>query len=416
MIKIVGFLSILFSLNVLNAQDLAYAKMLDSTLSSPEFGGRGYVDKGVQIAAKFIRTQYKNAGLQSFTKNYFQDFSFSINTIQKINDLSIVGNVLKAGSDYLISAASKSISGTYNLVYLPDSLYGNSEALGNFFHENLTDKFIVTEGRFRELKSMYDLPAKGIIFLSKTKLMWELSHAQKTRNFVVIDILDSKFLRDSKTITVNFKSKYYSKYKTQNVAAYITGKKYPDSFIVITAHYDHLGKMGKDIYFPGANDNASGTSMLLDLAKYYSNPNNQPDYSIAFIAFSGEEVGLLGSTFSAKNPLFPLSKIRFLVNLDMVGTGSKGITVVNATVFPQEFKILSDINLKNNFLADVKQRGESCNSDHCPFYSKGVPSFFIYTFGDEYSEYHNVMDKYKDLPFTEYNNFFKLMLEFLKSI
>ncbi len=88
--------------------------------------------------------------------------------------------------------------------------------------------------------------------------------------------------------------------------ATIKGTAIPDSFLVFSAHYDHLGQMGKDIYFPGANDNASGTSMLLNLAKYYS--QNRPKYSVLFIAFGGEEAGLIGSEYYVKNPLVPLSK------------------------------------------------------------------------------------------------------------
>jgi len=97
----------------------------------------------------------------------------------------------------------------------------------------------------------------------------------------------------------------------------------------------------------------------------------------------------------------------------MVGTGSKGIKVVNASVFKAEFKKLQKINKSNNYLAAVKSRGESCNSDHCPFYTVGVPSFFIYTLGDEYSEYHNITDKAEDLPLTKYPELFKLLRDYI---
>ena len=89
--------------------------------------------------------------------------------------------------------------------------------------------------------------------------------------------------------------------------------------------------MGKNTFFPGANDNASGVAMLLQLANYYSKPENQPDYSICFIAFTGEELGLLGSKYYVQNPLFPLNQIKLLINMDMVGTGDEGITIVNTS-------------------------------------------------------------------------------------
>ena len=398
-----------------NAQDLQYARSTDSILTSPRFGGRGYVDKGEHIAAEFIAGRFKTYGLQPFTKNYYQPFSFSINTIQKVNGLSIDGKKLNPGTDYLIAANARTTKGTFDLVYLPDSLYDDENAVKKFFSQDLSNKFILTEYRFKELKRLDNLPAKGIVYLNRKNMFWLVSNARRPHNFVIIDVMDSTVSRQSKTITLDFKSKFYKDYKTQNVAGFVKGKKYPDSFLVITAHYDHLGKMGHDVYFPGANDNASGTTMLLDLARYFSRPENQPDFSIAFITFSGEEVGLMGSQYYASHPLFPLSQIRFLVNLDMVGTGSKGITVVNATVFKDEFERMQKINDNQHLLKRIKKRGEACNSDHCPFYQKGVPSFFIYTFGDEYNEYHSVFDRYPDIPFTEYTDLFTLMTQFLKS-
>ena len=117
----------------------------------------------------------------------------------------------------------------------------------------------------------------------------------------------------------------------------VKGTAQPDSFIFITAHYDHLGGMGKDTYFPGANDNASGDALLLSLAKYYV--AHPAKYSIGFILFAGEEAGLVGSKYYTENPIVPLKNIRFLINTDLAGTGDEGITVVNATEFPNEFAL-----------------------------------------------------------------------------
>ncbi len=408
-------LLIIFNASFLFSQDRAYARRIDSILCSPKFGGRGYVDNGNKIAARFIQKQFKHFGLKKFTKNYFQPFTISINTIQDVKGVWIDGRKLLAGKDYYIAAGSQTTKGTFDMVYLPDSIFENESAVKEFFSQDLSNKFILTEYRFKELKYLENLPAKGLVYINHKKMFWHISHALKPRNFVIIDVADSAISKSSKQITIDFKSKYYPEYKTQNIAGYVEGKKYPDSFLVITAHYDHLGKMGHEVYFPGANDNASGTTMLINLAKYFSQPANKPDYSIVFIAFSGEEAGLLGSVYFSEHPLFSLSKIKFLVNLDMVGTGSKGITVVNATVFKKEFDKLVQINEREKLLKRIKKRGEACNSDHCPFYKKGVPSFFIYTFGDEYNEYHSPADRYPDIPFTEYPDLFKLMVEFIKS-
>jgi Zn-dependent M28 family amino/carboxypeptidase len=133
------------------------------------------------------------------------------------------------------------------------------------------------------------------------------------------------------------------------------------------------------------------------------------------MAFGAEELGLLGSDYFVNHPIFPLSDIKFMLNFDISGTGDEGIEVVNGTVFKSQFDQLKKINNANNLLKQVKVRGESCNSDHCLFYRKGVPSFFIYTLGG-IQAYHDIYDRSETLPLTEYDNYFKLIALFISSI
>jgi Zn-dependent M28 family amino/carboxypeptidase len=153
----------------------------------------------------------------------------------------------------------------------------------------------------------------------------------------------------------------------------------------------------------------------MDLAKYYAHPSVKPYYSMLFILLSGEEAGLIGARYCSEHPPVALSKVKFLVNLDMVGTGSEGITMVNATKFPEAYERMVGINANNEYILTVKERGESCNSDHCPFYQKGVPAVFIYSMGKEFSEYHNPDDKGNAVPLTEYSDIFRLMRDFMDS-
>ena len=108
-----------------------------------------------------------------------------------------------------------------------------------------------------------------------------------------------------------------------------------------------------------------------------------------------------------------LSKIKFLVNLDLVGTGVEGITVVNATEFPVQFDLLSHLNEKELYLVNIKKRGQACNSDHCPFFAKGVPCFFIYTLGG-IAAYHDLDDRPETLPLTAFEGLTKLLIAFGK--
>jgi len=185
-----------------------------------------------------------------------------------------------------------------------------------------------------------------------------------------------------------------------------------DSLILITAHFDHLGKVGNTI-FPGASDNASGTAFLLELAKYFS--QHKPKYSLVFIGFAAEEAGLVGSKYFVENSLVDLAKIKFLLNFDIMGAGEEGIQIVNSSVFTKEYELLNQINSNKNYLKQIKKRGEACNSDHCPFYEKGVPSFFTYTLGGP-GHYHDVYDTAESLNLAEFEDLKKLFIEFIDKI
>lgn len=186
-----------------------------------------------------------------------------------------------------------------------------------------------------------------------------------------------------------------------------------DSFIVFTSHYDHLGMMGKEAMFPGANDNASGTSMMLYLASYYAQHPGR--YTMVFIGFSGEEAGLIGSKYFTEHPLIPLNRIRFLTNLDMVGDATNGITVVNATTFKNEFELLKQINEKNHYLKEIKSRDKAANSDHYHFTEAGVPSFFIYSNGGK-GYYHDVFDTPSNLSLNNVGKLSDLLIHFVSEI
>jgi Zn-dependent M28 family amino/carboxypeptidase len=193
----------------------------------------------------------------------------------------------------------------------------------------------------------------------------------------------------------------------------VKGRIKPDSFIIVCAHYDHLGQMGKKAIFQGANDNAAGVAMLLDLAKYYQ--NHPAPYTLVFIAFAGEEAGLIGSYYFVNHPLCDLSKTRFVLNLDLVGTGETGITVVNATEYKQEFALLESINSQNHYLNEIKKRGKAANSDHYFFTEAGVPSFFWYQGGPR-TAYHDVEDVPETLTLFAYDATFLLARDFFSAL
>lgn len=361
-------------------QDTVYARQVIKKLTSKDLLGRGYVNDGVNKAAAYISKELKTIGLFQFGKSYSQYYSFPVNTFPGAMSIVLNGQPLIAGVHYLIYPSAKTIKTGYQL----------------FKTDSVT--YEANDGR-------RPVPLKIKL---KKKLTYTV--ATETNDNTTIELLKDSFPNELKNIDVIFENKFISDYKCQNLCGYIKGIQHPDSFIVFTAHYDHLGAMGKDTYFLGANDNASGVSVLLNLAKYYK--THPSKYSIAFIFFSGEEAGLLGSKYYSEHPMFPLSKIKFLTNLDLLGTGDEGIMVVNATVFREQFEKLSQINIEKKYVKQIKQRGKAANSDHYWFTEKGVPSFFIYTMGG-IQAYHDIYDIEKTLPLTDYIDVSKLLINFI---
>jgi len=370
------FLFIIFIAINSNAQDLSFAKKMVDTLTSPFFGGRGYTNNGMQKAADFLASQFQIYGLQPMGgKDFFQTFSYPVNTFPGKMEVTVNGKNLVPGKDFLISPDSKGVKGKGSLEQADSIQFINSKL--------------------------------RLIVKLEDKLTWSAAPVQS--DFSVIQI-DKKAIDDNpESIIVNIENDFVKKFKASNVCGIVPGKIKPDSIIFITAHYDHLGGMGKDTYFPGANDNASGVSLLMNLAKYYA--AHPQSYSIGFILFAGEEIGLEGSKHFTENPLVDLKHIRFLTNTDLAGTGEEGITVVNATEFPKEFEWLKKINEENKLLEAVNARGKAANSDHYFFSEKGVPAFFFYTLGG-IKAYHDIFDKAVTLPLNEHEDLFKLLIKF----
>jgi hypothetical protein len=407
---------ILFQLvHLLSAQDKEFAREIVDTLTSSSMHGRGYVNNGDQIAADYISSQFEKFQLKTFGNNYFQKFDITMNTFPEPIEVAIDKEKLLPGKDFALFSSSPGTSGSFDLIWVLADSTGDLQLSSGDTNINFSNKVIVTDINQR-IFSKYDyLDTKGVIFLVDKKVWWHVSDGSIVNEYFQMQVLKEKIPNDTKTINIQAQNKFYESYSTQNVVGFVQGKLEPDSFFVFTAHYDHLGQMGADVYFPGANDNASGTAMIIDLARYYSDPENQPDYSIVFMAFGAEEAGLLGSSYYANNPLFPLNNIKFLINLDMVGSGSEGIKIVNGTIFKEEFDRMVKINDEYNFVSSINERGEAANSDHFPFYEIGVPSIFIYTLGDECKEYHNIYDVSENVPLTEYEDLFRLLTIFIKT-
>ena len=391
-----------------------YYKDVINTLSSPSFNGRGYYKKGDHIAAKFIAEEFRKNGLKEFGDSYYQAFSFPVNTFPRKMQVTLNNQKLIPGKDFIVSPSCPAIKGRYDI-------YAVKHPIPDFNEPKYKDAFLLIDDSEADsvarlaLKTLINNPpaVKGFIVSESSKLTWSVS--QTVNKLAVIRVLKEAIPENLNEIILNINSKLIDNYSTSNVVGYIPGSLYPDSFIVFTAHYDHLGRMGKQALFAGANDNASGTAMIMDLAKHYSSNGNRSDKSIVFIAFAGEEAGLVGSEYFTKNPLFPLDQINFLINLDLMGNGSEGVMVVNGTLHENVFSLLEEINTEKALVPTIGKRGTAKNSDHYWFTENGVPAFFLYTMGGS-KAYHDIYDTPEQLPLTEFEDIMTLLKEFIKKL
>ena len=418
---VIGCLLLFPSVN--QAQEARWLKHQVATLCGGPMAGRGYVDKGREKAASYIQRKFREFGVQSLhaDSSYLQDYSFPVNTFPDIVALEVNGKALRPGEDYLVDAASNSYvskkikAGKVDLSRIHnraewDAQKAKFAKANRVFYLSGADSLSKTLG-IRPSQLVRELPKAAYILPQHGKMNWTV--ATDTMAATVFYVADTVLPRRVKKAAVNVHSKFEPFLKSSNVIGRVVGTAVPDSFIVLTAHYDHLGKMGDQAVFPGASDNASGTAMLLYLASYYA--AHPQRYSLLFIAFSGEEAGLLGSKFYVEHPVVPLANIRFLVNMDIMGDATQGVTVVNATEYPSAFSLMESINKKKAYLPQIKSRGKAANSDHYMFSEAGVPAFFIYSNGGA-GYYHDVFDKPATLSFNNIPQVIRLLQDFVGSI
>ncbi len=384
-------------------------------LASKEFFGRGFRNNGDRIAAEFIREELEKSNLKPYNDSYFQYFDISINNIIDAK-LRVGDRELRLGEEFLVFGYSPSIE--IELKNEKPLILNSLEIDDKKSHNRLGNKtLIINRSKFEDSQI-----SKFIIALNQSGITPKLVIVQgyekipfysrtEAYSFPILQLKGEMFTKRIRSLSLDIESEYNKSYRTQNVIAYAEGRSKKDSLYVFTAHYDHLGIIGDSVYFPGANDNASGVSVLLDLAKYYG--ENPSDYTIVFVFPSAEELGILGSFYLADNPVFDSDKIKFLINIDMAGTGSGGIALVNGLNELRASDLFESINNKEKLFNEIRVGEGSCNSDHCPFVEKGVPGLFLFTFGCEYNEYHTIYDDGQDLPFTKHVDFCNIIKSFI---
>lgn len=187
-------------------------------------------------------------------------------------------------------------------------------------------------------------------------------------------------------------------FPSSNVIGWIEGfdNQLKNEFVVIGAHYDHVGISSKpnhlnDSIMNGADDNASGTAAVMAVAKAFTASREKPARSVVFMLFTAEERGLIGSDYYTKNPLFPLKKTVAMINLDMVGrNGNDTVFVIGQQYNPELSALVNEEIAKSELTKDEMPIDLYRSSDYYPFYKNGISAIGL-TSG-LHKDYHGVTD------------------------
>ena len=388
-------------------------------LADDKLEGRRTGTKGEQLAFEYIAKQFETIGLQpkgATNNNASQGYGlpFEINEGKSADTSThfiINGSALSLGTDYFPFAFSANGAGTSSLsvavkeagvpwfIDLKDILEDNKSNP----HFDLQD-FISTYSKKLSQRGQATAlvlfnsgtEADGLKFNPKDK-----SEKAKLPVIYITPAASKKYLADpSATIQVDFSVSLQDKIRTGiNAVGFIDNG--AATTVVIGAHFDHLGygEDGNSRYekkepaiHNGADDNASGTSTLIELAKLLKKSKDKAN-NYLFVSFSGEELGLYGSKYFTEHPSIDLSTVSYMINLDMVGRMSdsaRSVTIGGFGTSPLWANVFSASNSKNVYFNTKIDSSGSGPSDHTSFYKKDIPVLFYFT--GLHTDYHKPSD------------------------
>jgi hypothetical protein len=198
----------------------------------------------------------------------------------------------------------------------------------------------------------------------------------------------------------------------ENIVAYIEGIKNPNEYIVLSAHYDHLGVRNGKIY-NGADDDASGISALFAFAEYLK--KNPPKHSVIFVAFDAEEKGLVGSTFFVENSMVKKEALKLNINLDMISRNEKNeLYAVGPQHFKQLTPIIENTPVSGNITLQIGHPEWTYMGDHAGFFKAKIP--FVYFGVEDHKDYHKHTDDFENIHPEFYANAVQTIFNFFKKI
>ena len=389
-------------------------------LADDKLEGRRTGTNGEELAMQYIISQFKEIGLMPKGTEYYPQ-NFIVNDgkqMDGITELVINGNTLETGKDFFLFPFSP----TQKIEALP-SIALQEVGMPWFFdlkevlEENKSNPhFDLVDYIRTNYKGINDRGAVAMIFYNTSSIDDKLTFDPKDKSeklaipavYVSKEAAKKYFADKMATLNIKLRTSISEKNRLgHNVIGYIDNK--AAKTVILGAHYDHLGygedgnsmiRTGEKSIHNGADDNASGTAALIELARKLK-ASKATNNNYLFIAFSGEELGLFGSKYFTENPTIDLKTVNYMINMDMVGRlndSSKVVTIGGygtspewATVISKDYFDSPNAIKKTVPALTIKIDSSGTGpSDHTSFYRKDIPVLFYFT--GLHTDYHKPSD------------------------
>ena len=403
------------------AQDLAHYKKVIKEISSAKYQGRGYAKGGANKAGKFLAEEYKRAGVDEVV---CQPFTLDIQTFAgKMEARCMMEDgrwkTLQPGIDFSMREYSPGVKGEFPVYHVDTLNFDADKMFADLQKPEYKNCLVVCEfwftykhrEAFSRLQKAGECQNAGLIFTWEAPIKFFKAYGHRVVDKPIVWVTPEA-IEGVKRVKLNVDAKFLKDYECFNVISKVEGQRH-DSCYVFTAHYDHLGNLGKKVFYAGANDNASGTATLVTLAAYYA--KHRPKYDMYFLAVSGEDANLRGSTYFVEHPTVPLEQIRYLFNIDMIGDNSPVQYCEVSDEGMKAFPLFEKINKEKQYFKSLHRGGLAANSDHYVFAVRHVPCIFLENEkGDAFQYYHTIFDNWEHVVTDSYEPVFRLVRDFVE--
>ena len=449
---------LIFALGVV-AQQPARIQQDVKYLASDELEGRLTGSKGATEAAHYIAAEFKRAGVKPLARSYLQKFPYVAGVSLGKNNSFIFGKEkLTVGDSWLPLGFSASATVKGGAVFVGYGITASELNHNDYAGVNATGKIAIAlqgtpdgdnpHGQFARFEGIRwkavaarNAGAAALVVIAReenfkndrlTKLAYDNSAGDAGLPVVIISRSAAGLVLPYSGLSLSQLEKS-SGDKAPNNSRMLTGEVslttdvvrnetpafnvigmlegsdplLKNEVIIIGAHYDHLGRGGEgsgslaptsgEIHH-GADDNASGTAGVVELARLFGAQKPRPKRTIVFMAFGGEEEGLLGSNYYVNHPLLPLANTVAMINMDMIGRMKDSRLSIGGVGTAKEWRDVMSADAEKTFQLTLNEDGFG-PSDHSSFYAKQIPVLFFWT--GTHNDYHKPSDTFEKINYDD---------------